>query len=269
MRWKWLNNAVAVLLGAGATISLLSSLAPARLFPAIAAVVLAALLILAVNRQGQIPEQHVRELHRYAKAQKEMVVAGSQRGGIYDQAQGSDVVADAFRAHFPHVGAALKRWNESRQGVRDAYARIDAEATAEMSRLGLKDVQASSLHGVLTAPSMAYQAIRGIWGVEDSGLFATGDRPGEGLKGAPGPRFHLASTRFLEQAPFQKAGELQAALVASLESPDVLLARELTEQAQQQGIPLAHDLEVIEHSYEIERAKGCASCAMHYLKRRN
>lgn len=206
---------------------------------------------------GEIPVQHVRELHRYAKAHGERVRSGFG----WDRTKSSDVVAADFRAHFSAVGAALAEWSHRHQEINEAQRRIHAKANSEIERLGIQEGEAVSLLGTLTSMAMGYLVVNHqvTWEVQGGKLIAVADGQ------PPATQFQLASARYLEPGPFQKAAELQAAIDASVQWPDVRLIRQLEQEAKEQGVPLAHDLEIIEHSFEIERADGCASCARQYL----
>lgn len=202
-------------------------------------------LVVELEQIRAIPPEHLRELHEYARAQRELVEANTWNPRL------AGALADSFGAHFPDVAMELNEWEGHLEAVVALKGKAMEHAWNRLGELGLNagDGEPGGLNQLLVNKAFGYLDQELIWEVRDNKLWAA-NRGGQAILTMEG----RASN------PFAWVERVQDLLQEPATWPETIEIGERSQRLAEMRKPLAYGLETIQRSHELNRSPACQLC---------
>jgi hypothetical protein len=200
-----------------------------------------------LEQRRDIPPEHVRELHEYARAQRELVARDTWDTRL------AGALADSFASHFPDVAAELTEWEGHKTAVVSLMGRAMTHAWDRLreERLSPEDGEPGGLNQLLVNRAFGYSGPEPIWEVRDKKLWAS-NLGGQAIIRMDGR----------DSDPFGWVARVEDLLRESATWPEAMVIAQHTQRLVEMRRPLAYRLEIIERTHELNRSPSCQLCRM-------
>jgi hypothetical protein len=198
---------------------------------------------------GNMPAEHLTDLHEYAHAQRELVARNTWNPRL------RGALADSFGSHFPELAKSLDEWDHGHDKTIALRGEIMTRAwlQAKAMKLTPEDGEPGGYVDLLNKVAIGFIDINSAEPIWEA-------RGGEFRIVNIGGQQAITTTRGREDEPFAWIGQLQAAFRDTATWPEVLQFNQQSQRLDELRAPLQYRLELIEHDHELERSPNCRLC---------